>query len=519
MRAQRSKGFGAVQRDATAEAWLAAARALLRDPTSAAAHAWLAGVPPLPSGTWPQAPASLVARPAPEPPAAWHARALRSEAGGGRDRLALAWHARWLAYALAPEDPASRPKVSVVIPVYNRRRMVVEAVVSALEQDWPATEVVVLDDASTDDPAGALAPWRDRIVFHRLERNGGVSVARNAALALATGEIVQFLDSDNLLLPGALSRKVAAFAHVPDALLCYSNIERAQASGVPDPWVPLGSPTCPTQDPRVGLIITYACLTSTLMVARHLMQRVGNFDERLRRHEDRLLLQRFGLRNAKTVVVDAPLTLWRYGEGSLFRAPDDEAAGTYAGLLFLEELLPDPRQWDLAALALRLCLGDGQWAIANRNPTPELLAQTERVGAWLDGFAAGLHLPELSPQPLAAELLGQIERDGGGIAGPVAARFATALQAMLRSRPPGPADLAVWRRSHNPPANRAAFLAIFEALSSDLRRGSAWVPLGTLDERPFRSLPHRHRRGWKRIAQTARILGERPARTLARLRG
>ncbi|HKY94162.1 MAG TPA: glycosyltransferase family 2 protein, partial [Kiloniellales bacterium] len=179
-----------VQRNAAAQAWLGAARALLDDPVSAEARAWLAAATGLPDGAFPPAPEGLVARPAPEPPALHHARRLQALAAVDSDPLEVAWHARWLAYALAPDDPANRPRVSVVIPVYNRRNQVVEAVRSVLEQDWPATEVVVVDDGSTDDPESMLAPWRARIVFRRLPQNGGVSVARNAALALATGELV-----------------------------------------------------------------------------------------------------------------------------------------------------------------------------------------------------------------------------------------------------------------------------------------------------------------------------------------
>ena len=510
-----------VQQDATAEAWLSVAQALLRDPGAAAARAWLANAPALPDGHFPPAPEGLVARPSPEPPAPYHARRLQALAAAGGDPLELRWHARWLAYALAPGDPANRPRVSVIIPVYNRKRMVIEAVESALSQDWPATEVVVVDDASTDDPGAALAPYRDRIVFHRLAQNGGVSVARNAALGLATGELVQFLDSDNLLLPGALSMKVAALAHVPDALLCYSSFrgERSDKPGSVPGSVPLGSPICPTQDPRVGLTTVYSFLTSTLMAARHALRQVGNFDQRLRRCEDLVLYRRLGLRSTKTIAVDRLGMLWRHGEHSLYQATDEIGMSGSAGLVFMNDLLPDPRQWDLAALAFTQCFLRNQWPIINRNPSALVLEQRDRLCAWLEGLGEGRHHPELSPRPLAAELLAEIERRGEGVEGAVATPLKAVLHRLLAARPPGAADLALWRQSHNPPINGPAFLEIFAALSQELRQGRAWVPLAELDQRPFRSLPHPQRRAWKRIAQTARLFGERPARLLARWRG
>jgi hypothetical protein len=517
MHAERLDRSDAV-RDPAAELWLCAAQALLRDPNDPAIRAWLAGDPPLPTAPWPAAPAELIARPTPLAPAAYHAGRLRDPA---QDPLEIAWHARWLAYALAPNDPASWPKVSVVIPVFNRRVMVVEAVESVLSQDWPATEVIVIDDASDDDPRSALAPYLDRIVFRRLEQNGGVSVARNAGLTLATGELVQFLDSDNLLPPGTLSRKVAALAHVPDALLCFNGFdsERTRRRGsVPDS-PPLGSAICPTQDPRVGLIIAYSFLTSTVMAARHALRRAGNFDERLRRCEDLLLFKQLGLQPVKTIALDAPLMIWRRGEHSLFEPPDDAGMGGLAGLIFINELLPSPRQWDLAALAFRQCFADDQWAVVNRSPSAAVLEERDRLCAWLEGLGQGRHLPALSPRPLAAELLAVIERDGGDVDGPVARPVQAALQSLLAARPPGAADLALWRQSHNPAINRAAFREIFASLSAALRDGRCWVPLATLDQRPFRSLPHPRRRRWKRIAQVARLFGERPARALARWRG
>lgn len=505
-----------------AEAWLATARALLRDAGSPEAQAWLATSPTLPAGGFPPAPASLVARPAPEAPAPYHARRLQALAvTPGSDPLEIAWHARWLVYALAPDDPASRPKVSVIIPVYNRERMVVEAVESSLAQDWPATEVIVIDDASTDDPGSALAPYRDRIVFRRLERNGGVSVARNKALELATGELVQFLDSDNLLPQGALTRKVAALAHVPDALLCFNSFrgDGEMRSGKIPGSAPLGSAICPTQDPRVGNIIAYSILTSTLMAARFAVRRAGNFDERLRRCEDLVLLQRLGLQPAKAVALAAQLMVWRRGDHSLYHSPDEAGVTGLAGLIFMNDLLPLPRHWDLAALAFRQCFSAGMWGVMNRVPSADVLAQRDRLCAWLDAFGEGRVLPELSPRPLAAELLAEIEQNGAAIEGPVATPLMAVLQRLLSARPPSQADLALWSQSHNPPINRPAFLLIFAALSDALRRGEPWVPLATLDQRPFRSMQHRHRAGWKRIAQTARIFGERPARALARWRG
>ena len=93
------------------------------------------------------------------------------------------------------------PKISVVLPTYNRRSTLQRAVASVLAQDEPQWELIVVDDASTDDTRAYLATLTDpRIRAVALARNAGVSVARNRGLEAARAEIVAFLDSDDVYL-------------------------------------------------------------------------------------------------------------------------------------------------------------------------------------------------------------------------------------------------------------------------------------------------------------------------------
>lgn len=102
--------------------------------------------------------------------------------------------------------------VSVIIPVYNRGAVVAEAIDSALRAAPELeVEVVVVDDASTDDTWAALEANRDpRVRTQRLERNGGQSAARNCGLEIARGHYVKFLDSDDVLVPGQLAAEARA---------------------------------------------------------------------------------------------------------------------------------------------------------------------------------------------------------------------------------------------------------------------------------------------------------------------
>src|ERR1039458_5800762 len=100
-----------------------------------------------------------------------------------------------------------RPYFSIVIPVFNREQEVQRALSSCLVQDFQAFEVVVVDDASTDNSATVVEGLQDqRVRLIRHAKNRGVCPARNTGVQAAAGEWIVFLDSDDELLPGCLKR-------------------------------------------------------------------------------------------------------------------------------------------------------------------------------------------------------------------------------------------------------------------------------------------------------------------------
>ncbi|OYW83480.1 MAG: hypothetical protein B7Z20_12545, partial [Sphingobium sp. 32-64-5] len=90
---------------------------------------------------------------------------------------------------------AEGPLFTVVIPTYNRRDTVVEAVRSALEQTVADVEVIVVDDGSTDGTPSAVAAIGDERIHVIVQANGGAAAARNRGIAFARGRYVAFLDS------------------------------------------------------------------------------------------------------------------------------------------------------------------------------------------------------------------------------------------------------------------------------------------------------------------------------------
>lgn len=101
--------------------------------------------------------------------------------------------------------------VSVVIPAYNYGRFIGEAIRSVLEQTHPPSEIIVVDDGSTDETAAVVGAFGDAVRYNRQD-NAGVCAARNRGVSESTGELVAFLDADDTWEPTNLEKQIAAFA-------------------------------------------------------------------------------------------------------------------------------------------------------------------------------------------------------------------------------------------------------------------------------------------------------------------
>ncbi len=116
--------------------------------------------------------------------------------------------------------------VSVVIPAYNVSKYIGSAITSVLNQTRRDVEIIVVDDCSTDDTARELEKFRDRIRIVRHETNQGAAAARNTGVNLCRGEIVAFLDGDDLWAPGKLEIFAESLARHPDVLFAFSDFSR-----------------------------------------------------------------------------------------------------------------------------------------------------------------------------------------------------------------------------------------------------------------------------------------------------
>jgi hypothetical protein len=147
------------------------------------------------------------------------------------------------AYIRAPVSDLAKgrvPRVSIVISCYNYGHFLPNSIGSALAQEGVEPEVIVVDDASTDDSASVAQHFADadpRVAVLRHRQNSGPMIAFNDGYAVATGEFIVRLDADDLLTPGSLARSVALFDAFPSVGLVYGHPRHFTTTTPPEPRV------------------------------------------------------------------------------------------------------------------------------------------------------------------------------------------------------------------------------------------------------------------------------------------
>lgn len=169
------------------------------------------------------------------------------------------------------------PKVSVIIPTHNRPRLLPRAVESA-RRAGEDVEVVVVDDASTDETAEVCRTLRG-VRCVRAERNQGVAGARNLGLLASAGEYVSFLDDDDLRLQGTLDEQAEILDSSPDAALVYGQALRGDRD-----CNPTGSffpEVCPRGDIFWMLLERNFIPCGSVLLRKSCLQRIGLLDRNI----------------------------------------------------------------------------------------------------------------------------------------------------------------------------------------------------------------------------------------------
>lgn len=225
---------------------------------------------------------------------------------------------------------AATPLVSILIPCYNAALWLATTLESALAQTWPDTEIIVVDDGSTDGSLVLARRFESRGVRVVTQVNAGASAARNHALRQARGDFFQFLDADDLLSPGKIAAQIKALALQPAGRVASCRWGRFQA----DPATARFVDDAVYRDFTAVEFLVLAGETGAMMhpsawlVPRAVAEKAGPWDESLSLNDDgeyfsRVALASSGLAYCADAVA---LSYYRSGlPGSLSQQRGDRA--------------------------------------------------------------------------------------------------------------------------------------------------------------------------------------------------
>lgn len=211
----------------------------------------------------------------------------------------------------ANETATPAPLVSVVVPAFNAAATVERALASVLSQSFGDLELIVVDDASTDDTAARVAAMDDpRIRLLRLDENGGESRAMNAGIAAARGTHIAFQDADDEWLPGKLARQVDVIEADPDISFVCSGLVHIY----PDRRIVDIAGFAPSDALWKRLLAETLVAKPCVLARRSALEAAGPFDESLATGADQDMWIRLALQGT---VVEVPEVLV-----NVFRQPD-----------------------------------------------------------------------------------------------------------------------------------------------------------------------------------------------------
>jgi glycosyltransferase involved in cell wall biosynthesis len=313
--------------------------------------------------------------------------------------------------------PVPTPRFSIVIPAYQASSFVAEAVESALTQTVAPHEVIVCDDGSTDDIAGALAPYSGRITLLRKE-HGGAASARNAAARAASSEFVAILDADNVFLPEYLEAVSELAALRPDLDILTTDAYLELDGRVYGRYY-RGKARFVVEDQRRGIIHQHFIFANAAM-RRNALLGVGGYDETVVIAHDTDLLVRMILGGSRAGLVDEPLCVYRIRGGTL---SSNRPRSLRAGVGILERASSHPSltaddlrylKRELADLRMEAELAEAEEALRGFAPHPRRRALKIAFGPRRYGLTARTKALAAVIAPTAARrYLERLERRTG----------------------------------------------------------------------------------------------------------
>jgi len=245
------------------------------------------------------------------------------------------------------------PKVSVIIPTYNRAEIVTEAIDSVLQQTYNNIEIIVVDDGSSDHTGEVLTARYGNKIIYLPQQHKGVP-ARNAGISISSGNYIAFLDSDDLWMPDKLEKQVNLLETLPEKvgmIFCGVYVQEISGSIVSTfyhPYMHKGNIL-------KNLVLSEGMASpSRVLIRKMCIERVGLFNESLRRSSDTELWMRIA-RYFEADYIEEALVIKRHLDNNMMKDPGclDDVAEVYK-LIFEDPDCPDEiRQLKKKAYARR----------------------------------------------------------------------------------------------------------------------------------------------------------------------
>src|SRR5512145_2898376 len=237
-----------------------------------------------------------------------------------------------------------RKLASIIIPTYNQARYLPEAIESAIAQTYPALEIIVVDDGSTDETPNLLRAYATQITTLRQE-NRGLAAARNTGWRAAYGDYLLFLDSDDRILPDKVERHIERLNANPHWALDYSAWQHLTQDGCH--VFGESHPLWQGNLLQALLLREFFFYASSAVIRHTCLKQVGGFNETLRWNEDADLWLRLAKAGYSFGYLDQALLQYRVHNASMTANVNPEQVSYWlAGLehFFADAALPETIQ-------------------------------------------------------------------------------------------------------------------------------------------------------------------------------
>jgi len=180
-------------------------------------------------------------------------------------------------------------KFSIIIPSYNQSQFLERTILSVINQNYPETEIIVIDGGSTDETLEIIKKYSEKIAYWVSEKDNGQAHALNKGFARATGDVFGWQNSDDIYLPGAFFKVAEIFEKHPEKKIVYGNWYEIDESDA------ILSPVYSAPKPRIPHFSFegFDCYNQTMFWRREVHERFGQHDEKLHMLPDGDMIFRF----------------------------------------------------------------------------------------------------------------------------------------------------------------------------------------------------------------------------------